>query len=732
MRKLMKYLKKYAGQIFLILILLIIQALCDLTLPSYTSNIVNVGIQQSGIESSVPQVMGEATYNGVKQFMTEDGIQLMDQSYVLVQGEQWLEDSKSNKDIGSNTIKILESMKQGNYFVLKTHSLEGEQLEQLEDELVMPQMYLAAMNMSAQSDGDMSLDMEQLMSGDGQGEIPDLLAEQIGIEFVKGEYQNLGVDLDGLQSRYIFATGGKMVALALLVMVSACLVAVLASRISAAVSKELRGNVFRTVVGFSSGEFEKFSIASLITRSTNDIQQVQMLIVMMLRMVLYAPILALGGIYKVFTTNAKMSWILAVGVAVLLIIIGTLFITVMPKFKLMQKLVDKVNLVAREILSGLPVIRAFSTQEHEKKRFDKANKDLTKNMLFVNRVMSCMMPLMMLIMNGLTIAIVWVGAGHIDQGNMQVGDVMAFIQYTMMIIMSFLVLAMVSVMLPRASVAANRVDEILTTPLSIVEKEKPKAFETAKKGQVVFDHVHFKYPGADEDVLSDISFTAMPGQTTAIIGSTGSGKSTLVRLIPRFYDVTEGKILVDGVDIREVSGKELRDRIGYVPQKGVLFSGTIASNIKYFNEDAPDEVMERAAQIAQAKDFIEEKELKYNSPIAQGGGNVSGGQRQRISIARAIAKNPEIYVFDDSFSALDYKTDAVLRKALKEETKECAVIIVAQRISTILNAEQIIVLDEGKVAGKGTHEELMENCDVYRQIALSQLSEKELGKGGVQ
>lgn len=732
MRKLMKYLKKYAGQIFLILILLIIQALCDLTLPSYTSNIVNVGIQQSGIESSVPQVMGEATYNGVKQFMTEDGIQLMDQSYVLVQGEQWLEDSKSNKDIGSNTIKILESMKQGNYFVLKTHSLESEQLEQLEDELVMPQMYLAAMNMSAQSDGDMSLDMEQLMSGDGQGEIPDLLAEQIGIEFVKGEYQNLGVDLDGLQSRYIFATGGKMVALALLVMVSACLVAVLASRISAAVSKELRGNVFRTVVGFSSGEFEKFSIASLITRSTNDIQQVQMLIVMMLRMVLYAPILALGGIYKVFTTNAKMSWILAVGVAVLLIIIGTLFITVMPKFKLMQKLVDKVNLVAREILSGLPVIRAFSTQEHEKKRFDKANKDLTKNMLFVNRVMSCMMPLMMLIMNGLTIAIVWVGAGHIDQGNMQVGDVMAFIQYTMMIIMSFLVLAMVSVMLPRASVAANRVDEILTTPLSIVEKEKPKAFETAKKGQVVFDHVHFKYPGADEDVLSDISFTAMPGQTTAIIGSTGSGKSTLVRLIPRFYDVTEGKILVDGVDIREVSGKELRDRIGYVPQKGVLFSGTIASNIKYFNEDAPDEVMERAAQIAQAKDFIEEKELKYNSPIAQGGGNVSGGQRQRISIARAIAKNPEIYVFDDSFSALDYKTDAVLRKALKEETKECAVIIVAQRISTILNAEQIIVLDEGKVAGKGTHEELMENCDVYRQIALSQLSEKELGKGGVQ
>jgi ATP-binding cassette subfamily B protein len=492
------------------------------------------------------------------------------------------------------------------------------------------------------------------------------------------------------------------------------------------VGRGLRRDVFRKVVGFSNGEFDKFSTASLITRSTNDIQQIQLLTVMILRMVLYAPILAIGGIYQVFHTNVDMSWIIALAVGIIVAIVLVLFLIVMPKFKVVQNQVDRLNLVSREILTGLPVIRAFSTQKHEEQRFDEANKALTRTNLFVNRAMTFMMPLMMLVMNAISILIIWVGGHSINDGAMQVGDMMAFIQYTMQIIMSFLMICMISVMLPRAAVSATRVDEVLTSDTLIHDPKEPDRFDEQGNGEVSFDHVSFRYPGAEEDVLHDITFTAKPGQTTAFIGSTGSGKSTLVNLIPRFYDVTEGKITIDGKDIREVSQHDLRDRLGYVPQKGVLFSGDIASNILYGNPDGSEAEMEEAAQIAQAEEFISHKQKKYHSPIAQGGSNVSGGQKQRLSIARAIAKHPDVYIFDDSFSALDYKTDVTLRQALKKKTKDSTVLIVAQRISTILHAEQIIVLDDGKVAGIGTHKELLKNCETYYQIAASQLSEKEL------
>ena len=515
-------------------------------------------------------------------------------------------------------------------------------------------------------------------------------------------------------------------ALALLGMLASILVGLIASRVGARMGQSLRKDVFRKVVSFSNGEFDKFSTASLITRSTNDIQQIQLLTVMILRMVLYAPIMAAGGIFKVFRTNVDMSWIIALAVALIVSVVAVLFVVVMPKFKVVQNMVDRLNLVSREILTGLQVIRAFSTEQYEEKRFDSANRDLTKTNLFVNRAMTFMMPLMMLIMNGIAVLIVWVGGHSINDGSMQVGDMMAFIQYTMQIIMSFLMICMISVMLPRAAVSADRVDEILTSGTLIHDPESPKDFAENASGEVVFDHVSFRYPGAEEDVLHDISFTAKPGETTAFIGSTGSGKSTLVNLIPRFYDVTEGRILIDGVDLREVSQHDLRDRLGYVPQKGVLFSGDIASNILYGNPGGGKEEMTEAAAIAQAEEFIGQKQKGYQSPIAQGGSNVSGGQKQRLSIARAIAKHPDIYIFDDSFSALDYKTDVKLRNALKDKTKDSTVMIVAQRISTILHAEQIIVLDDGKVAGKGTHRELLKNCEEYYQIASSQLSEKEL------
>ena len=561
--------------------------------------------------------------------------------------------------------------------------------------------------------------------GEKVDEMPETMLEQAATIYLKEAYKNLGMDTDKIQTGYMLRTGGKMLALAAVGMLVSMIVGFLASKVGASTGRDLRGKVFRKVVEFSNGEFDKFSTASLITRSTNDIQQIQMLTVMILRMVLYAPIMGIGGVFKVFHTNVSMSWIIGLAVVLIAMVVMVLFVVAMPKFKILQNLVDRLNLVTREILTGLPVIRAFSTEKHEEERFDQANKDLTKTNLFVNRAMTFMMPTMMLIMNAISILIVWVGANGINDGQMQVGDMMAFIQYTMQIIMAFLMICMISIMLPRAAVSATRVDEVLTSTTLINDSKQPIHLKEGK-GMVEFDHVSFRYPGAEEDVLHDISFTAKPGETTAIIGSTGSGKSTMVNLIPRFYDVTEGKITIDGEDIRNVTQHELRDQLGYVPQKGVLFSGTIASNILYGNPDGSEETMMEAAKVAQAAEFIEEKPKCYDSRISQGGGNVSGGQKQRLSIARAIAKDPKIFIFDDSFSALDYKTDVTLRKALKEHTVNSTVIIVAQRISTILHAEQIIVLDEGKVAGIGTHKELLKNCDVYYQIAASQLSEKEL------
>ena len=562
--------------------------------------------------------------------------------------------------------------------------------------------------------------------GEQMDDLPDTILDQAAVSYCKSVYQDLGMDMEKIQTGYLAKTGGMMIALAFLGMAASVLVGFLASRVGASAGRDLRGRVFHKVVGFSNHEFNQFSTASLITRSTNDIQQIQMLIVMLLRMVLYAPILAIGGVFQVMKTNVSMSWIIGLAVIIIACMVLLLFVVAMPKFKMLQKLVDKLNLVTREILTGLSVIRAFSTEKHEEKRFDDANVELTKTNLFVNRAMTFMMPAMMLVMNGVSVLIVWTGAHGISDGQMQVGDMMAFIQYTMQIIMGFLMLCMISIMLPRAAVAADRVEEVLKSETIICDPERPEVLPEQGEGVLSFDHVSFKYPGADEDVLQDITFTARPGQTTAIIGSTGSGKSTLVNLIPRFYDVTEGKITLDGIDIRDIKQHDLREKLGYVPQKGVLFSGNIASNIMFGNQDGTEEEMKEAAEIAQATEFIETKPEGYESPIAQGGSNVSGGQKQRLSIARAIAKHPQVFIFDDSFSALDYKTDVTLRHALAEKTRESTVLIVAQRISTILHAEQILVLDDGKIVGKGTHAELLKNCEVYREIAESQLSRAEL------
>lgn len=557
--------------------------------------------------------------------------------------------------------------------------------------------------------------------------MPESMVTQTAATFIKAQYTDLGMNIENIQSQYILKTGGIMILLAFGSMIAAVSVTLIAARVAAGFGRNLRSKVFGKVVRFSNAEFDKFSTASLITRSTNDIQQIQTLMVLLLRIVFYAPILGLGGIFRVVKTDTGMSWIIAVALAAILSLVIVLFGLAIPKFKLVQKLVDKLNLVARESLTGMLVIRAFNTEKYQENKFDGANKDLTKTNLFVSRIMGGMMPLMMLIMNLITILIVWVGAHNVNDGVMQVGDMMAFIQYTMQIIMAFLMISMVSVMLPRASVSGQRIAEVLETKESIKDPEKNDEFNKNKKGYVEFKNVSFKYPGAEEYVLKDISFTAKPGETTAFIGGTGSGKSTLVNLIPRFYDVTEGEILVDGTDIRKVSQHDLREKIGYVPQKGILFSGTIESNLKYGNEDALLEELEEAANIAQASEFINTKALKYAEEISQGGTNVSGGQKQRLSIARALVKNPDVYIFDDSFSALDFKTDAAVRKALNEKTSHSTMLIVAQRISTIMGANQIIVLDEGKIVGKGTHKELLENCEVYKQIALSQLSKEELG-----
>ena len=746
MGKLFKYLKTYWKMAFVILLVLLVQVYCDLSLPSYTSDIVNVGIQQAGVDDKIPEAISEEEMEKVLLFVQADDRQTVLDAY--------------EKD--ENTYN------QTAYVLKKNIQDDEEKTEELEELLSVPMMMTAGFEQGSDTTSKIEeqlranipaemlpkdatvfdilkmLPEEQLSQmtdkmKDQMDDMPDTIIEQAGISYIKTAYEDLGMDMNQMQFHYLFATGGKMLALALLGMLASVLVGLLASRVGASTGRDLRGKVFRKVVGFSNNEFDQFSTASLITRSTNDIQQIQMLIVMLLRIVLYAPLIAIGGIYKVFQTNVSMSWIIALAAILIVLVVSVLFIVAMPKFKIMQQLVDKLNLVTREILTGLSVIRAFSTEKHEEERFDKANRDLTKTNLFVNRAMTFMMPVMMVVMNAISVLIVWTGAHGINEGQMQVGDMMAFIQYTMQIIMGFLMLCMISVMLPRAAVAAERVDEVLTSETIIKDPEQPKHLPKKTEGVLKFNHVSFKYPGADEDVLEDIDFTAHPGQTTAIIGSTGSGKSTLVNLIPRFYDVTEGSITLDGIDIREMTQQELRSKLGYVPQKGVLFSGTIGSNIMFGNPDGNEQDMEEAAKIAQATEFIDTKSKKYDSTISQGGGNVSGGQKQRLSIARAIAKHPKLFVFDDSFSALDYKTDVALRKALKEKTSDSTVLIVAQRISTILHAEQIIVLDDGKIAGVGTHQELLKNCEVYQQIAASQLSEAELkagleenGKGGEQ
>ena len=561
--------------------------------------------------------------------------------------------------------------------------------------------------------------------------LPDSIKEQGAVSSVKEIYNKLGVDTDKLQNDYIFMTGLEMLGIALVSMISAVVIMLFSSRVAAKLGKTLRDKVFKKVIGYSNKELNQFSTASLITRSTNDIQQIQQLITLLFRVVVYAPIVGIGGFIKVLTnSDNQMAWIVGVAILEILFIVGTLFAIVMPNFRRLQDLIDKLNQVSREILTGMPVIRAFNKEKKEEARFNVANKDLMKANIFVNRAMSMMMPLLMLVMNCIMILIVWVGGHNVDHGNMQVGDMMAFIQYTMQIVMAFLMISMISIMMPRAAVSARRINEVIDTQSSIKDKKETKKLDSTKKGLVEFKNVSFRYPDADTEILSDINFTAKPGETTALIGSTGSGKSTVVNLIPRFYDVTGGELLVDGVNVKDLKLKDLRDVIGFVPQKGILFSGTIESNIKYSNENMSDEQMEEAARIAQATEFIEGKEKRYKESIAQGGGNVSGGQKQRLSIARAIAKDPEIFVFDDSFSALDFKTDSKLREALAGKTKDKTVIIVAQRISTIMNAEKIVVLEEGKIVGIGTHEELMKNNETYRQIALSQLSEEELGEKG--
>lgn len=732
MGKLFKFMKPYAATILMIVVFLVLQAYCDLSLPGYTSDIVNVGIQQGGIDTAIPEQISVEDMDRLFLFVSEqDQKTVLDayerdtdtyesEAYVLKDGI--LKDEKRTDKIGAILSKPM--------MLVTVFSSDSEETKEMTDVMFasLPKEMLSEDMTVFDVLGMMPEEQRAQMVtqiGEKVDEMPETMLEQAATIYLKEAYKNLGMDTDKIQTGYMLRTGGKMLALAAVGMIVSMIVGFLASKVGASTGRDLRGKVFRKVVEFSNGEFDKFSTASLITRSTNDIQQIQMLTVMILRMVLYAPIMGMGGVFKVFHTNVSMSWIIGLAVVLIAMVVMVLFVVAMPKFKILQNLVDRLNLVTREILTGLPVIRAFSTEKHEEERFDQANKDLTKTNLFVNRAMTFMMPTMMLIMNAISILIVWVGANGINDGQMQVGDMMAFIQYTMQIIMAFLMICMISIMLPRAAVSATRVDEVLTSTTLINDPKQPKHLKEGK-GMVEFNHVSFRYPGAEEDVLHDISFTAKPGETTAIIGSTGSGKSTMVNLIPRFYDVTEGKITIDGEDIRNVTQHELRDQLGYVPQKGVLFSGTIASNILYGNPDGSEETMMEAAKVAQAAEFIEEKPKCYDSRISQGGGNVSGGQKQRLSIARAIAKDPKIFIFDDSFSALDYKTDVTLRKALKEHTVNSTVIIVAQRISTILHADQIIVLDEGKVVGIGTHKELLKNCDVYYQIAASQLSEKEL------
>ena len=735
MKQIGKILKKFTFPIICIIALLWIQATCDLSLPDYTANIINIGIQEKGIDSSIPQVLRKDIYDTILS---------------LSEQKEEIEEIYEKKSYDQLTSKEKEKTAK-KYPLIKTEelyfrkSITAEKEEILKTEIAKLMMF-AEMLSSEQEDiierlnlpkieGKNSLEVFMLLDNNTKMQIMNgftkqlenyesSMLDQLAIESIKVEYEKIGISLDSVQMEYIITNGLKMVGIAALIMIVAISIGFLASRTASKFAFILRNTVVKKIMSFSNSEFDEFSTASLITRSTNDIQQIQMLFVMLLRIVVYSPILGIGALFKVMGNS--MNWVIGLAIGLIILIVLFLFTFAMPKFKLVQKLVDKLNLVSREILTGIPVIRAFSNERHEEKRFDASNKELVKTNLFCNRVMGIMMPTMTFIMNGVAILIVWIGAKQIDMGTLQVGTLMAFITYTMQVIMSFLMLSMVSIVLPRAWVSVKRIGEVLGKENSIIEREDPISFDETKKGIVEFKDVYFRYSDAEEDVLEEINFTAKPGTTTAFIGSTGSGKSTLINLIPRFFDITGGKILVDGVDVRDVNIHELREKIGYVPQKGNLFSGTIQSNILFGAEDKSEENMVRAAQIAQATEFIEGLEKKYDSEISQGGTNVSGGQRQRLSIARAIAKNPDIYIFDDSFSALDYKTDVNLRKALKEETDNATIFIVAQRISTIMHADQIIVLDKGIMVGKGTHEELLKTCEVYKEIALSQLKEDEL------
>lgn len=726
MKHILKILKKYSFYIILIFILLFMQANCDLTLPEYTSDIVNIGIQQSGIESPVPEVIREEEYNKLLLFMNSENKEKVNDSYVLITKDdrEYLDEypllNEENLYILKDDASDLRSIITLPMIMVYNISQENFDFSSLDFQIPEGMSIYDALKMMDEQQHDEFINkMSEKYSSDTVS-----LLEQTAIVYLKDEYTKIGLDVEGMQIGYIAITGLKMLGLALLSMALTIASVFLSSRVAAFFSRDLRSKVVNKVMTYSNTEFESFSTASLITRSTNDIQQIQMLIVMLLRIVFFAPIMGIGALAKV--SGNDMSWIIALAVVTIIGFVIVLFGLAMPKFNKVQKLIDKVNLVSREILSGIPVIRAFGTEKHEEKRFDNANKDLTKVNLFVNRVMTIMMPSMMFIMNGVSVLIVWIGASKIDAGTIQVGTLIAFITYTMQIIMSFLMISMVSIMVPRAFVSLKRIGEVLDKDTSIKQIDKPQKFNDELKGVVEFKDVYFRYPDAEEDVLQNISFKANPGTTTAFIGSTGSGKSTLINLIPRFFDVTGGKILIDGVDIRNANIEKLRSKIGYVPQKGTLFSGTIESNIAFGLDKMDKEKITKAAKISQSLEFIENKKDEFKSEISQGGTNVSGGQRQRLAIARAIAIDPEIYIFDDSFSALDYKTDAKLRKELAKTTKNSTIFIVAQRISTVMQADQIIVLDKGHVVGIGTHKELLKSCDVYQEIAYSQLSKEEL------
>lgn len=719
MKNIFRFLGKHKLAIFAAICCLVVQAYCDLALPTYTSDILNVGLQQGGIADGVMDTVQADSLETLELFMSDADVQTVEQAY-----------SKPNVS-GIRTVQADIDHEKVNDALLKPEAMVYQLQNNSKAKVSLDQIQMAV------SAGMMTRD--QLISQMNEafskmGDLTDTYLTEIAVNYVSAEYQAQGIDLNHVRNTYLFTVGGKMLLMAIVMAIAAILVGLIASITSSKVGRDLRASIYEKVMHFTDAEMEKFSTASLITRSTNDIQQIQMVSVMLLRMVLYAPIVAIGGIIMVIKTGSSMGWTIVLAVVVMMACVGTLTGIAMPKFKIMQKLVDRLNLVSREMLTGIMPIRAFSREKHEEQRFDEANQNLYKTQLFTNRTMTFMMPVMMFVMNGISVLIVWVGGHGVDAGTMQVGDLTAFITYSMVIVMGFLMLTMISIMLPRAGVAADRIMEVLDMPISLSDPERPKdAALEQPKGYVTFQDVSFTYPDADEPALSHISFTAEPGKTTAIIGSTGCGKSTIVRLIPRFFDVTEGSIKIDGVDVREMTQHKLRSLMGYVPQKGTLFSGTIESNLKYGGEDITDDAMHQAADIAQATEFIDSKVDRYDSLIAQGGTNVSGGQKQRLSIARAIAKHPKIFLFDDSFSALDYKTDLTLRKELAKQTADATVIIVAQRISTILHADNILVLDEGKIVGSGTHEELLASCETYQEIAKSQLSEAELAgveKGG--